>query len=109
MLLVALILSIAALFLNHIGVRQTVYPLMTMLYQPIGLSQVDEWKPLQFGDARSLALLGVLGCIVLLGILRRTELLWHEVLLLALAAWAARRCHRSGRQREFVARLQVPI
>jgi len=89
LLLVSLILSIAALFLNPIGVRQTVYPLMTMLYQPIGLSQVDEWKPLQFGDARSLALLGVLGCILLLGILRRTELLWHEVLLLALAAWAA--------------------
>jgi hypothetical protein len=89
MLLVALILSIVALFLNPIGVQQTTYPLMTMWYQPIGLSQVDEWKPLAFGDVRSFALLGVLGCILLLCVLRRTELLWHEVLLLALAAWAA--------------------
>jgi hypothetical protein len=89
MLLLALILSIAALFMNPIGVRQIVYPLDTMLLQPVNLSQVDEWQPLQFGDARSLALLGVLGCILLLGILRRTELLWHELLLLALASWAA--------------------
>jgi hypothetical protein len=89
MLLVAFILSIAALFLNPIGVRQTLYPLATIWSQPIGLSQVDEWKPLQFGDARSTVFLGVLGCILLLGVLRRTELFWHEVLLLALAVWAA--------------------
>jgi hypothetical protein len=89
MLLVALILSIAALFLNPIGVRQTVYPLATMFYQPINLSQVEEWKPLQFGDARSVALLGVLAGILFLGIRRRTKLLWHEVLLLAFASWAA--------------------
>lgn len=89
MLLVAFILSIAALFLNPIGVRQTAYPLVTMFDLPVNLSQVDEWKPLQFGDARSLALLGVLACLLLLVLRRRTKLFWHEVLLLVFASWAA--------------------
>jgi hypothetical protein len=75
------------LFLNPVGVRQILYPLDTMFYQPVNLSQVDEWQPLQFRDARSFAFLGVLGAIALVAILRRTELLWHELLLLLLGAW----------------------
>lgn len=89
MLMLALVLSVAALFLNPIGAKQILYPLDTLLHQPIGLSQVDEWQPLQLGDARGLALLGVLGCMLLLVIVRQSELLWHELLLLALATWLA--------------------
>jgi hypothetical protein len=89
MLTLALVLSVAALFLNPIGPKQILYPLETMLHQPIGLSQVDEWLPLQLDDARGLALMGTLGCIFLLVIVRRTELLWHELLMLALGIWAA--------------------
>jgi len=75
--------------LNPIGVKQLLYPLETLLHQPIGLSQVDEWQALQLDDARGLAFLGVLGGIFLLVIVRRTELLWHELLLLALGTWMA--------------------
>jgi hypothetical protein len=89
MLTVALVLSVAALFLNPIGVKQILLPLDFMLHQPINLSQVVEWQPLQLGDVRGLAFLGVLGCIFFLAIMRKTELLWHEVLVLALGAWAA--------------------
>jgi hypothetical protein len=89
MLALALVLSIVAMFANPIGQKQILYPLDTMMHQPIGLSQVSEWQPLQLGDSRGLVFLGLLACIFLLAIVRRTELLWHELLLLALGTWLA--------------------
>jgi hypothetical protein len=80
---------VAALFLNPGGVKQIMYPLNTMLYQPINLSQIAEWQPLQWNEARGVALLAVLGGIFLLLILRRSELLWHELLVLVLGTWLA--------------------
>jgi hypothetical protein len=88
-LALALILSAAALFLNPIGVKQILYPLNTMLNQPIGLSQVDEWKPLQISGAHGVVFLGILGCICLLVIVQRSELFWHELLVLGLGIWLA--------------------
>jgi hypothetical protein len=89
MFALALILSVAALLLNPAGLKQILYPLDTMLNQSVGLSQVDEWRPLQLGDMRGFALMGTLGVIFLLVIVRRTELFWHELLMLALGTWAA--------------------
>jgi hypothetical protein len=89
MLALSLILSVGALFLNPIGTKQILYPLNTMLHQPLGLSQVQEWQPLQLTDARGVAMLGVLLCIFLLVIVRRSELFWDELLLLALGTWLA--------------------
>jgi hypothetical protein len=89
MLALAILLSVAAMFLNPIGVKQILYPVDTVLHQHIGLSEVSEWQPLQFGEARGLACLAVLGCIFLLVLVSRTELLWHELLLLAFGIWAA--------------------
>jgi hypothetical protein len=85
----ALLLSGPAVFLNPVGVKLILYPLQTMFVPSIGITQVTEWQPLQFGDARSLAFLGVLGCIFLLVIVRQTELLWQELVLLALGTWLA--------------------
>ena len=65
------------------------YPLKTMLDPAMGFSPVSEWQPLQFSDGRSFAFLGILGSIFLLVIVRRTELLWRELLLLAVGAWLA--------------------
>jgi len=87
-LALALVLSIAAMFLNPIGVKQILYPLNTFLHQHIGLSEVYEWQPLQFGEPRGLASLAALGCIFLLVLVRRTELFWHELLWLALGIGA---------------------
>jgi hypothetical protein len=89
MLTLALVLSIAALFVNPIGVKLILYPLDTLVHQPLGLSQVTEWQPLHLGDPRGLVFLGVLGCIALVVIVFRTELLWHELLLLTLGTWLA--------------------
>jgi hypothetical protein len=80
----ALALSVAALFLNPIGVRQVLYPANTLFHQQIVTSQIDEWKPLLLSDPRGLALFVVLGCIFLLLLARRSELYLHEILMLAM-------------------------
>jgi hypothetical protein len=85
-LILALILSVAALFLNPVGVKLILYPFGTMVDSA---NPVQEWQPLQFSDGRSLAFLGVLAGIFLLVIVRRTELLWRELLVLAVGAWLA--------------------
>ncbi len=87
--MLSLALSIAALFCNPIGISQILYPVNTLLHQPLGLSQVEEWQPLQLSDGRGLGLLAVLACIALVLIVRHSELLWHELLLLALGTWLA--------------------
>lgn len=88
-LLLSLALSIPALFCNPIGITQVLYPVNTLLHQPLGLSQVEEWQPLQLSNGRGLGLLAVLACITLVVIVRHSELLWHELLLLALGTWLA--------------------
>ena len=89
MLATALALSVLAVCLNPSGVKLIGYPLDTMFHQPIVLSSVSEWLPLQLTDPRGIALFGVLGAIVLLVIARRQELFWHEALSLALGVWIA--------------------
>jgi len=89
MLIFALILSVAALFLNPVGVKQVLYPLNTILDPGMSATPISEWQPLQFGGARSIAFLGILGCTFLLVIVRRTPLLWNELLVLALGTWLA--------------------
>ena len=85
----ALALSLLALLLNPAGIKLILYPLDTLLHQPIGVSQVSEWQPLQFDDARAFALLGVITCVFLMVVVRRMELYWHELLILVLVTWMA--------------------
>jgi hypothetical protein len=89
MLGLALSLSVVGLWLNPVGTKQILYPLNTMLHQPLGVSQVQEWQPLQVSDPRGVAMLVVLLCIFLLLIVRRSELFWDELLLLSLGTWLA--------------------
>lgn len=90
MLLIALALSVAAVFLNPVGWRQVLYPLDTMLRQPVNLSFVQEWHPLPLDGPRGIALLGILVVIFLVLMLRRSEVLsLHELILLAMGAWLA--------------------
>ncbi len=89
MLALALLLSVAALFLNPVGIRQILYPFDTMLNMHILLGNVDEWAPLNMTEARGVALLAVLLCSFLLVAVRRSELFFDELLLLALGAWLA--------------------
>jgi hypothetical protein len=85
----ALALSVVALFLNPVGIRQVLYPLDTLLHQPLGLGQVQEWQPLGFDDSRAFALMAVLGCFFLLIIIRKKEILLQELLMIAAGSWLA--------------------
>jgi hypothetical protein len=85
----SLAFSVAALFFNPIGARQILYPIDTMLHQPIGLSQVQEWQPLQVTDPRAVLLLLLLLCIFLLVLVRRSELELQELVFLVLGTWLA--------------------
>ena len=88
-MMLALIMSVAALFINPVGVKMVLYPLNTMMDPAMRFSPVSEWQPLQFSDGRSFAFLGILGIIFLLVIVRRTQLLWTELVVLAVGAWFA--------------------
>lgn len=84
-LALALAFSVAALFLNPTGVKQILFPLDLMWKQPVNLGHVEEWLPLQLNSARALGLLAVLAAILLL-VVRRAELYWDELALLAIGS-----------------------
>jgi hypothetical protein len=80
---IAFVLSIAALFLNPIGLRQVTYPMETLLNQTQQMKAVAEWQPPHFDDIRGVALLAVAGLILLVPLLRRSQLRLQELLFLA--------------------------
>jgi hypothetical protein len=81
MLILALALSLAALFVNPVGLSQLTYPFNTMLAQPIGLQYSFEWQPAPMNDVRLWGLFGSAGLVVVLPLLRRIELRLEEFLL----------------------------
>lgn len=85
------VLGISALVLlcNPVGFKQVLYPIDTMWHQPINLAQVQEWQPLRLVDTRGIGLMATLACIVLVVVVRKSELMWEELLLLALGTWLA--------------------
>lgn len=90
MLLWAILLSIGAVFINPVGWKQVVYPLDTLLRQPVNLAAVQEWQPLTLSDPRGVALLAVLLVIFIILLVRRSEILhFDELLLLAVGSWLA--------------------
>jgi hypothetical protein len=88
-LIAALVLSIPALFLNPDGLKQVLYPLDTLLHQPVGLSTVREWLPLALNTQRGILFLIVLALCALLVIARVSELYFEELILLAAGVWLA--------------------
>ena len=87
--IIAMVLSVAALFLNPVGLKLVLYPLDTLIHQPIGLSAVQEWQPLKLSSARGILLMAVLACSFMLVIARKSELHFDELILLAMGIWLA--------------------
>ena len=85
----ALVLSVVATLLNPGGIRQVLYPLDTMLRQPINLATIEEWHPLALNSQRGVCLLAILGSIFLLIVLRKAELYLDELILLVIGVWLA--------------------
>ncbi len=89
----SLAVSVVALFANPVGRSQILYPIDTMVRQPV-LDYVQEWLPLQITDPREVILLALLLCILLLVLIRRSEIHLQELTLLTLGTWLAMRHQR---------------
>lgn len=89
MLTFALLISAAALFLNPAGYKQIFYPIDNMLNMPLMLATISEWSPLKPGSPAWIALFTVLSGVLSMSIVRRSELRFDELLLIALGAWMA--------------------
>ena len=84
-LLWAAAFSVAALFVNPVGIELLMYPLRTIFDRRMQLDAVTEWQTLSFDDIRAFGLLALAGMIVLIALVRRTVLYLDEVALLAVA------------------------
>ena len=84
-LTVILVLCGVALCCNPVGVRLLTYPLNTLFQQPVDLNAVQEWMAPDLRSGRALAMIAAAAGVLLLGILRRTELKLQELLFLAMA------------------------
>jgi hypothetical protein len=85
----SLLASVFALLINPIGIGLILYPLRTMFQLSVNAIVVTEWQPLYFGDGRAFLMLAALACVFLAVLIRRSQLYWHELLIIALATWMA--------------------
>lgn len=86
-LIIALVLSVGALFLNPDGIHQVLYPANALVSQRLALGASQEWQATSMSDPRALALLLVLLGSFLTVVLRRSELYFDELLILVAATW----------------------
>jgi hypothetical protein len=84
MLATAFVLSIAALFVNPVGLAQLTYPIDTMFNQPLQKEFISEWPPAPFDDPRAWGLFGIAGLILIVPLLKRVELTFQELVLVTL-------------------------
>jgi len=94
MLIIGIALSIAALFINPVGLKHVIYPLDVMLNQPVNLASVDEWQALRLDDVRALGMLAVAAFLFLWTLVRRAPLYLEELVLFGLGMGMAARHNR---------------
>jgi hypothetical protein len=81
-----LLLCAAALCCNPVGIHLLLYPLNTLFQQSTGMNAVEEWLPPDLRSPRAIGMLGAVFGLLLISLLRRSELRLRE-LLLVLAAF----------------------
>jgi hypothetical protein len=82
-------LSGAALALNPIGVKLLLFPFNVAFQQSVSINNNQEWMSPDLRDGRTLGMIAAMGAILLLPLLRRSELYLRELLLTALAFYMA--------------------
>jgi hypothetical protein len=80
-----LILCGVALCCNPVGIRLLLYPLDTFFRQHTGLNAVDEWLPPDMRSGRALGMIGAVIGLLVVPLLRRSELRLRELLVLGMA------------------------
>jgi len=85
----AAILSVCACagiaFVGPVGVQLLLHPLSSLLHQHTGPSLVEEWMPPDLRSIRALAMIGAVVSILVIPLVRRSELRLQEILLVAMA------------------------
>ncbi len=85
LLMLSVVLSLAALFINPMGLKQVLYPVNVMTNLPDNLKFISEWQALRFDEPRDFIFLAIAGLIVLLLIVRSIKIRLPELLLLAIS------------------------
>lgn len=80
---VALVLCSAALCCNPVGIRLLLYPLNTLFQQTTGMNAVEEWMPPDLRSGRALGMIAAGAGILLIPLLRRSQLRLRELLVVA--------------------------
>jgi hypothetical protein len=85
-LIASTLLSGLALICNPAGWHTVGYPLDALFHQHTGLSNVQEWLPLAFLDARAIVLVAIMAGLALGVAAKAVHLRWDEGILACLAA-----------------------
>ena len=80
----ALVISVAALFLNPLGWKLLIYPFDTLFLQNVNLNSVSEWQPLTLQSERGWGVFFICAALAALVILRRAEVRMVEIVLAAM-------------------------
>jgi hypothetical protein len=80
-----LVLSLAALCVNPVGIRLLLYPLNVAFHQSASLNSINEWLPPDMHSARGAGMIVVVVGILLITILRQSKLQLRDLLVLAAA------------------------
>ena len=78
-----------ALCLNPVGVKLLLYPLDTLFQQTTSMNSVEEWMAPDLRSGRALAMIAAAGLTLLIPLLRRSDLLLRELLLVAMTFYLA--------------------
>jgi hypothetical protein len=81
--------SCLALLVNPFGFKLAAYPLDLYFNQTANLANIDEWRPLNFQDARGMGVSVLAAAVVLLVVVRRKEVRLRELMLFALGSYLA--------------------
>ena len=88
-LVVATVVSVAALFINPFGYRLVFYP-FDLLFRQTGVMQyIEEWQPVDFGTTNGKLALVLIVAVLAAALFSRRRWALDEVLLTAFALWVA--------------------
>ena len=88
-LLLSSLLSVCVVFVNPYGWRLVAYPFNLAFHQKLNVTNVEEWRSLDFHSPRGVIVLAFLGLLILLQLCRERQWKLREIAYLFLAIYAA--------------------
>jgi len=88
-LLMAVAVSLAALFLNPFGYRLVLYPFDLLFHQPGNMKYMEEWQSVNFNTGNGKLAMAMILVVLAAALFSRRRWRLEEVLLTVFALWAA--------------------